>query len=304
LTSRLHPLAILRIGGGMCADHGTAIVGILREMTCLATGKPFQAKRLGAHAHSLAAVWMEDRWVLLDGTPNSWKAFFRRDNCALAGIDEVGRDPALTHHNGSTIMKYLNAPFRLTDPVETMWPCPVKSTEATDQPGLLPPLRRVTTRNGAPSDFTLMTEDGSGHFNLMAAGALAKIGGWIEEKTHGEEERLRAVLEFVESPAVFQRSTVMGYLACRLTPLSILRLGGGNERDRVAVAVGLLNTTQDSDDQTRRARILSDGDGVFPGIFLHGRWQVLTSNGLFPAAATFTHSSPERLTWPLGGAQA
>ncbi len=91
----------------------------------------------------------------------------------------------------------------------------------------LPKFVRKTTADGAPSDFFLEAGDGSVAFDLMEAGCLQKIADWIYGLYTTDQDRLAGVVHFINQPAVVNYSFANTRLAGSLSPLSMLRLGGG-----------------------------------------------------------------------------
>ena len=119
----LDPLSNLRLGGGMCGEFGGAHVGLLSHMTSVTTGDRFRARKInmGGGGHALTAVWMFDRWVLLDPTTPNIKAFFHRDHQTLASGQDLQRDPTLIPYNGSTLA-VPTSPLLQSTSCGTTWP--------------------------------------------------------------------------------------------------------------------------------------------------------------------------------------
>jgi len=91
----------------------------------------------------------------------------------------------------------------------------------------LPKFVRRTTADGAPSDFYLEAGDASVAFNLMEAGCLQRIADYIHDLFETDNDRLAGVVHFVNQPAVVNYSFANTRLATWLSPLSLMRLGGG-----------------------------------------------------------------------------
>ncbi len=87
----------------------------------------------------------------------------------------------------------------------------------------LPKLVRQTTRDGAPSDFCVVTEDGAQTFNLMQAGVLDQIGRFIAERFDSDLERVLGLLWFNYHPAVARHMSSGHRFMDGAGPLSILR---------------------------------------------------------------------------------
>lgn len=93
--------------------------------------------------------------------------------------------------------------------------------------GKLPKITRKNTNDGAPSDFYLEAHDKSVGFNLMEAGCLQKIADYLYTLFDNDNDRLSAVVHFVNQPDVINSSFANSRLSSRISPLSMLRLGGG-----------------------------------------------------------------------------
>ena len=105
----------------MCGEFGRSHVGLLSHMTRAKTGEYFRARKINVGGHSLTAVRMFERWVLLDATtPN--KAFFHRDHHTLASCQDLRHDPTLISYNGSTVMIFANPTLLQSVACGTTWP--------------------------------------------------------------------------------------------------------------------------------------------------------------------------------------
>lgn len=96
----------------------------------------------------------------------------------------------------------------------------------------IPRFKRLTTRDGAPSDFVLRAEDGSVEFNLMKSGVLDEICAWIAGRFDNDLDRIRGVFYFSHAP-FFARHMSWGHrIMAGADPLSGIRGnfagGGGN----------------------------------------------------------------------------
>jgi len=109
----------------------------------------------------------------------------------------------------------------------------------------LPRFCRRTTAQGAPSDFTLMSEDGKVVFNLMAPGALKEIADWICTLFEEDNDRLIAVALLTNDDWVTVHAGPRCGMQHHLTPLSQLRLGGGHCYSRAAIGAGIVNELPD-----------------------------------------------------------
>ena len=106
--------------------------------------------------------------------------------------------------------------------------------------GRLPRFERATTAQGAPSDFTIRSEDGRVVFNLMAPGALERIARYIHDLFDDENDRLLGANFFVHQPAGMVYSNIETQIVHQLTPLSILRFGSAQCCCHAAVLLGIL----------------------------------------------------------------
>ncbi len=104
----------------------------------------------------------------------------------------------------------------------------------------LPKFRRRTTAQGAPSDFTLESEDGTVVFNLMEPGALRRIGDWISGLFGDDNDRLAAAALFTNDDWVTVHAGPRTPMQDHLTPLSMLRLGGGHCYSRAVIGAGVV----------------------------------------------------------------
>ena len=104
---------------------------------------------------------------------------------------------------------------------------------------------RRTTAQGAPSDFTLTSRDGKVVFNLMETGALKKIADWICTLFEEDNDRLTAVALLTNDDWVTVHAGPRVGMQSHMTPLSLLRLGGGHCYSRAAVGAGIVNELPD-----------------------------------------------------------
>ena len=118
----LDSLSNLRLGGGMCGEFGRSHAGLLSYMTSVITGNRFRARKINVGGHSLTAVNIFDRWVLLDPTTPNVKAFFHRDHQTLASGQDLRHDPTLITYNGSTLMIFANPLLQQSVSCGTTWP--------------------------------------------------------------------------------------------------------------------------------------------------------------------------------------
>ena len=109
----------------------------------------------------------------------------------------------------------------------------------------LPKFCRRTTAQGAPSDFVLMSRDGEVTFNLMEAGALGRIADWICTLFEEDNDRIVAVALLTNDDWVTVHASPRVGMQGHLTPLSMLRLGGGHCYSRAVIGAGIVSELPD-----------------------------------------------------------
>lgn len=96
----------------------------------------------------------------------------------------------------------------------------------------LPRFDRLTTRDGAASDFVLRAEDGSAEFNLMAEGVLDRIGEYIHGLFDNDLDRVLGMFWLACQPSVLRHMSFGHRIMNGAGPLTIIRGnfagGGGN----------------------------------------------------------------------------
>ncbi len=96
----------------------------------------------------------------------------------------------------------------------------------------IPRFERLTTRDGAPSDFFLRAADESVAFNLMKAGVLDEIGDYIVGLFDNDVDRILGMYFFGYNPSVLRHMSAGHRIMNLAGPLSIIRGnfagGGGN----------------------------------------------------------------------------
>lgn len=96
----------------------------------------------------------------------------------------------------------------------------------------IPKFQRLTTRDGAPSDFFLRAEDGSVEFNLMEEGALDKMTEYIDRRFDNDLDRALGLFYLGQHPAILRHMSGGHRLMDGCGPLSVMRGnfagGGGN----------------------------------------------------------------------------
>lgn len=96
----------------------------------------------------------------------------------------------------------------------------------------LPDFERVTTRDGAASDFVIRAKDGSVEFNLMKEGTLYRMAEYVQEKFDNDVDRILGLFFLGHHPAVLRHMSFGHRLMNGASPLSVMRGnfagGGGN----------------------------------------------------------------------------
>jgi hypothetical protein len=87
----------------------------------------------------------------------------------------------------------------------------------------IPQFKRLTTRDGAASDFVLRSEDDSVEFNLMRPGVLEKICDYLADQFDNDLDRILGVFYFSHAP-FFARHMSWGHRIMEgADPLSVIR---------------------------------------------------------------------------------
>jgi hypothetical protein len=107
----------------------------------------------------------------------------------------------------------------------------------------IPVFQRLTTREGAPSDFTLNAEDDSIQFNLMDEDILDQIGKWLAKVFPSDTDRLLGAAYFIHQRSVTRHAGVRSPFVGDLSPETILRVGGSLCGTRSTLLNGLLSRT-------------------------------------------------------------
>jgi hypothetical protein len=111
----------------------------------------------------------------------------------------------------------------------------------------LPRFERANTAQGAPSDFTIRSEDGRVAFNLMEAGILARIAKYLHDLFDEDNDRLVGATLFVHQRGVMVYSNIETQIVHLLNPLSILRFGSAQCCCHAAVLLGILEKMEIGD---------------------------------------------------------
>ncbi len=107
----------------------------------------------------------------------------------------------------------------------------------------IPVFQRLTTREGAPSDFTLNAEDDSIQFNLMDEDILDQIGKWLMKIFPSDTDRLLGAAYFIHQRSVTKHAGVRNHFVGDMSPETILRIGGSLCGTRSVLLNGLLSRT-------------------------------------------------------------
>ncbi|MBA3710667.1 MAG: hypothetical protein H0W83_17820, partial [Planctomycetes bacterium] len=139
-----------------------------------------------------------------------------------------------------------------------------------------PRFRRITTAQGAASDFTLAAEDGSVRFDLMRAGELQTIADWLYGRYDNDVDRLLGALFFVHQPSVIRYCNAATAIADGLGPLSALRFGAGQCSVHAEALCGILETMRcDASGRTYRTTRVTTHAHVTTLAELEDRWVFL-----------------------------
>jgi len=111
----------------------------------------------------------------------------------------------------------------------------------------IPYFQRVTTQQGAPSDFTLRSTCGKWEFNLMKPGVLKQIASMIEEIFEDPTDRLSAAVLLAHQKSFSMHMAPHTALHGGVTPLSALRLNAGHCYSRALVWMGIVRNISAAD---------------------------------------------------------
>ncbi|MHC4984785.1 MAG: DOMON domain-containing protein [Planctomycetota bacterium] len=139
-----------------------------------------------------------------------------------------------------------------------------------------PLLRRRTTRQGAPSDFTIEAVDGSVQFDLMRDGVMQAIADWLCSLYDNDIDRVIGSTFFMSQQAVYVYASRRAHFAALLDPLSNLRLGGGMCGEFARPHVGVLSRmTSATTGERFRARKANIGGHALTAVRMFDRWVLL-----------------------------
>jgi hypothetical protein len=107
----------------------------------------------------------------------------------------------------------------------------------------IPAFQRLTTRDGAPSDFVVRAEDGSVQFDFMQAGILDQMVDYVTRVFDNDLDRLLGLFFLSHNPAVARHSSGGHRFMAGAGPLSLIRAyfagGGGNCSPHACVFSGM-----------------------------------------------------------------
>lgn len=108
--------------------------------------------------------------------------------------------------------------------------------------GRQPRFHRSNTFQGAPSDYTLESDDASIRFNLMDPACLDEMAKYIHNLYDNDTDRLLGMMFFAAQPAVMRAHTAYDPVAShRLETMSLLRFGSGYCGHMARVLAPILN---------------------------------------------------------------
>ena len=139
-------------------------------------------------------------------------------------------------------------------------------------------VRRRTTRQGAPSDFTIEAVDGSIAFDLMHPGVMQTIADWLCSLYDNDIDRVIGSTFFMSQQAVYVYASRRAHFASLLDPLSNLRLGGGMCGEFARPHVGVLSRMTSAGTGNRfcaRKVNLGGGGHALTTVRLFDRWVLL-----------------------------
>jgi hypothetical protein len=87
----------------------------------------------------------------------------------------------------------------------------------------IPCFERLTTRQGAPSDFFLRAEDGSAEFNLMKPGVMQEMADYVAGRFDNDLDRILGIWLFGHAPFLGRHMSFGHHLMVGVDPLSLIR---------------------------------------------------------------------------------
>ncbi|KKN68311.1 hypothetical protein LCGC14_0452680 [marine sediment metagenome] len=159
-----------------------------------------------------------------------------------------------------------------------------------------PLLRRRTTRQGAPSDFTIEAVDGSIEFDLMQDGVMQTIADWLCSLYDSDIDRVIGSTFFMAQQAVYVYASRRAHFAALLDPLSNLRLGGGMCGEFARSHVGVLSrmTSVGTGNRFHARKVnLGGGGHALTTVRMFDRWVLLDPTP--PNVKAFFHRDHQTL---------
>lgn len=104
----------------------------------------------------------------------------------------------------------------------------------------IPKLLRKTTRDGAPSDFCLMTEDKSICFNLMDEDICRQLAQWVENNFDNDIDRMCGASLFIHQKVFAMHCGPLTKMHNNFSPESAMRLNGGHCYSRALSLAGVM----------------------------------------------------------------
>ena len=140
-------------------------------------------------------------------------------------------------------------------------------------------LVRRNTAQGAPSDFTLASVDGTIQFNLMQPGVMDAMAAYVHRAYDNDADRLVGLMFLIGQQAVMCANAVYDPgTTHRLDPLSVLRLGSGYCGHMAAAFAAVLNRMEIGHSGRRhRARCFGMGGHAVVFAEYRGDYAVLDS---------------------------
>jgi hypothetical protein len=108
----------------------------------------------------------------------------------------------------------------------------------------LPRFDRVTTAQGAPSDFCLESVDGKVRFNLMQPDVCARIARFVESKFDTDNDRMAAASMLIHQRVFAMHCNELTSTHHNMSPESAMRNNGGHCFSRALSLAGVLSEMQ------------------------------------------------------------
>lgn len=148
--------------------------------------------------------------------------------------------------------------------------------------GRIPEFKRLSTSDGALSDFVLRSADGQCRFNLMEPGVMNQIADFLSNLFDNDIDRLLGATMFLHQRSVMTHSAALNGIGI-LNPLSMLRLGGSACGNRSVLLIDLLQRMRsDQSSDGFEAYYLTLTGHTVATVLMDGRQVMLDAdNGLF-----------------------